>query len=112
VAAFQVALAAGAPWGAAAWGGRHPGVLPSRLRLASAVAAPALGGLAAVAAGRLLGERGRARVLLGTAVYAGLGVGANGVSPSRVERAVWAPLSALGTGLAVQAWREMAHEVG
>ena len=39
VAAFQVALAAGAPWGRAAWGGQHQGRLPARLRIASAVAA-------------------------------------------------------------------------
>jgi hypothetical protein len=36
---FQAALALGAPWGAAAWGGQHPGVLPTRLRIASGVAA-------------------------------------------------------------------------
>jgi hypothetical protein len=39
IAAFQLALALGAPWGAAAWGGQNPGVLPSRLRIASGVAA-------------------------------------------------------------------------
>ena len=33
VAAFQVALAAGAPWGAAAMGGANPGVLPDELRV-------------------------------------------------------------------------------
>jgi len=32
---FQLALALGAPAGAAAWGGSHPGVLPTRLRVAS-----------------------------------------------------------------------------
>jgi hypothetical protein len=37
VTAFQIALALGAPAGAAAWGGAHPGVLPTRLRGASAV---------------------------------------------------------------------------
>lgn len=36
LAAFQVALAAGAPWGTLAWGGQHR-VLPARLRVASAV---------------------------------------------------------------------------
>ncbi len=36
--AFQLALALGAPWGRAAWGGAHEGVLPTRLRIASAVA--------------------------------------------------------------------------
>lgn len=36
VFAFQVGLAAGAPWGSAAWGGTHAGALPRRLRIASA----------------------------------------------------------------------------
>lgn len=38
IALFQISLALGAPWGSAAWGGAHPGVLPSRLRIASLVA--------------------------------------------------------------------------
>jgi hypothetical protein len=38
VVAFQVALALGAPWGAAAWGGTTHGPLPANLRIASAVA--------------------------------------------------------------------------
>jgi len=38
LAVFQLALAFGAPGGAAAWGGTHPGVLPARLRVGSAVA--------------------------------------------------------------------------
>jgi hypothetical protein len=33
---FQIVLGVGAPLGAAAWGGQNPGVLPTRLRLASA----------------------------------------------------------------------------
>ena len=37
VAVFQLALAFGAPWGVAAWGGRNPGVLPAPLRIASGV---------------------------------------------------------------------------
>ena len=39
VALFQAALALGAPFGKAAWGGQHPGVLSARLRIASGVAA-------------------------------------------------------------------------
>jgi hypothetical protein len=39
VAVFQAALALGAPWGVAAWGGRNPGVLPRNLRIASGIAA-------------------------------------------------------------------------
>jgi hypothetical protein len=103
VSAFQVCLALGAPWGAASWGGRHRGVLPARLRCASAVAAPVLAAVAAVVAQPRLDQRGRRRVLRGVAAYAGLGVVVNGLSPSTVERAVWTPMCALGTGLALQA---------
>ena len=39
ITAFHLALTLGAPWGAAAWGGRSPGVLPTRLRIASGVVA-------------------------------------------------------------------------
>lgn len=39
IIAFQVALALGAPWGKAAWGGQHSGVLPIRFRIASGFAA-------------------------------------------------------------------------
>ncbi|MGV0836729.1 hypothetical protein [Mycolicibacterium thermoresistibile] len=112
IGGFQVALAVGVPWGAAAWGGRHAGVLPPRLRLASAAAAPVVAGVGAVAAGHLLGDRGRRRVLLGTAVYAGLGIVANSVSPSTAERLVWGPMSAVGAVLAVRAWREAASGPG
>jgi hypothetical protein len=42
IVVFQLALALGAPWGAAAWGGQYPGVLPARLRIASAVVAVAV----------------------------------------------------------------------
>ncbi len=37
LAMFQIALAVGAPWGAASYGGGNPGVLPTRLRVVSAV---------------------------------------------------------------------------
>jgi hypothetical protein len=37
VAGFQIALAFGAPWGVAAWGGRNPGVLPTGYRVASGI---------------------------------------------------------------------------
>lgn len=39
ITGFQLALALGAPWGAAAWGGQNPGVLPRPLRIASGIAA-------------------------------------------------------------------------
>lgn len=109
VSAFQGALAAGAPWGAASWGGGHDGVLPVGLRCASGVAALVFAGIAPVAAGKTLGSRWRRRVLLGTGVYVAVGTVANGLSPSPVERAIWLPLSVIGTALAVMAWRETAR---
>ena len=39
IAVFQAALALGAPWGEASWGGQNPGVLPRNLRIASGIAA-------------------------------------------------------------------------
>lgn len=39
IVVFQLALALGAPLGKAAWGGQNEGVLPTRLRIASALVA-------------------------------------------------------------------------
>lgn len=103
---FQVTLAAGAAWGAAAWGGANAGVLPVGFRVASGVSAVVWAGVAAVAAGRLLGPVGRRRLLLGVAAYSTLGVALNAASPSGVERAVWVPATLVGAGLAWMAWRE------
>jgi len=47
IAVYQAALALGAPFGSAAWGGTHSGTLPPGLRVASAVGA-VLWGLAAL----------------------------------------------------------------
>jgi hypothetical protein len=47
IVAFPIALALGAPFGAAAWGGATPGPLPANPRIASAVAG-AVSALAAV----------------------------------------------------------------
>lgn len=106
VGLFQLALAAGVPWGAAAWGGANPGVLPAGYRVASGVSAVVWAGVAAVAAGRLLGPVGRRRLLLGVAAYSSLGIALNAASPSAVEKAVWVPATLVGAGLAWMAWRE------
>jgi hypothetical protein len=106
VGLFQVALAAGAPWGAVAWGGANAGVLPVGFRVASGVSALVWAGVAAVSAGRLLGPVGRRRLLLGVAAYSTLGIALNAASPSGVERAVWVPATLVGAGLAWMAWRE------
>lgn len=107
-AAFQVALAAGAPLGVAAWGGQHPGVLPRRLRRSSAVSALVLGSLAVVAGKPdSFGSPMRRRVLLGAAGYFALGTAMNAASRSPVERAIWTPLAATTAGLLWQASRQV-----
>jgi hypothetical protein len=106
VGAFQVALAIGAPWGDAAWGGANSGVLPVGFRVASGVSAVLWAGVAAVSVGRLLGPVGRRRLLLGVAVYSTIGIAMNAISPSSTERAIWVPVTAVGAGLAWMAWRE------
>lgn len=89
---FQMALAAGAPWGSAAYGGKHPGVLPTRLRVVSAAAVPVYGALFVLVAREPLGQRQRRA----HEVVAGLFAAAvllNLASPSRAERG-WAPVCA------------------
>lgn len=98
VSMFQLCLAAGAPWGAAAWGGVDPGRLSSELRVASAFAA----GFWLLAAVTVLTRAGATRSPIpyafsrrGTwALTALLAIGAvmNGVSQSRWERFGWAPI--------------------
>ena len=93
VAAFQLALAFGAPWGAAAWGGQHPGVLPQKLRIASGVAAlvvyPLVIALVLASAGMIddgwLPVDGTL-IMWGLAGLLGLGAVMNVASPSRPER--------------------------
>lgn len=93
---FQLALAAGAPLGAAAWGGRYPGVLPGRLRAASALVGlviyPVMLGAILAAAGLISDawlpvDRVVAAWIL--AVFFALGVLANAISRSAAER-IWA----------------------
>ena len=101
VAGFQLAIAAGAPWGPVAYGGAHPGVLPDELRTASAVIAPVYGSLAAVAAGAG-GPRLRRAVLRGTTALMTVGTVVNLASPSLPERLIWVPVT---VAAAVLTWR-------
>lgn len=103
VAVFQVALAAGAPLGAAAWGGRHPGVLPAGFRVASGIAGlvvyPGIAWLIAtvdITGAPWLPWSGSS-VLWALVGLFGAGAVANAASRSRIER-LWAPVS---LGLAV-----------
>lgn len=96
VVLFQILLVLGMPWGAAAWGGRHRGVLPSRLRIASTMSAVILGAIGWLVLAK--GARGESApswydvALWFVVAYFGLGTIANLISRSRVER-IWAPVS-------------------
>lgn len=108
-AGFQASLAAGAPWGAAAYGGGHAGVLPTSLRASSAAAVVVYSGLAYVVwSGRLspvVQRRGYAAL---SGVFA-LGAVMNALSPSRVEKVIWTPVVAV---LAYSLWRSRSAGVG
>ena len=100
--AFQVALAIGAPWGRAAYGGTRSGGLPHHLRVISGVSALAYGTGAVLVLRGNGSPRARARAFTALTAFMSLGVVANGASRSPVERAVWTPVTAV---TAVLAWR-------
>lgn len=97
VVAFQLALAAGAPWGEYAMGGASPGQFPIELRVAAVVQAVVL----ALAAGVILSRAGVALprwsrasrwlswVVVGVAT---LSFVLNLITPSAGERMIWAPV--------------------
>ena len=96
VIAFQIALAAGAPWGEVAMGGAFPGQFPPPLRVAALVQATLLAGMAAVVlarAGVILPRWRRAsRWLVWFVVaFSALSFVLNLFTPSALERAIWAP---------------------
>ena len=103
VSSFQVAVAAGAPFGPAAYGGGHPGPLPTDLRVVSTVAA----GFWALAAAHALARGGwtarvpwreHRRISWALAGLCGVGALVNLASSSPWERFGWAPFS-LGLAL-------------
>lgn len=98
LALFQIALAFGAPWGRFAWGGQHPGTLPTNYRIASAFSLLVYGFMVVLA----LDRAGLIDVLpqnfssVGSWVvfaYLVLGVVMNAISRSKAERWVMTPVS-------------------
>ncbi len=97
LAVFQLALVGGAPLGRFAWGGQHV-VLPTRLRIGSAVSIVVYGAVALLLL-RAAGVHGLLSdgvvdvamwVLTG---YFALGVVLNAISRSRPERLVMTPVA-------------------
>ncbi len=103
---FQIALAAGAPWGRFAWGGQQPGRLPVRQRVGSAVTA-----LVYVAIVLLALDRGGVIDVVPDGVsqvgmwvafgLLALGILPNAISRSKQERAVMTPVAAVLAVLAL-----------
>lgn len=99
-ALFQMALALGAPWGAASYGGNNPGLLPSRLRVVSAVFGFVAYPLAILfvlnASGvvdGVLADGDQTELWLWVlAGLFGLGTVANFASRSKIER-IWGPVT-------------------
>lgn len=102
VALFQLAVVLGAPLGEYTQGGANKGTLPAQGRTFAGVSAALVLVMAAAMLART--ERGPLRfaprrliaVLAWiTTTYAGVGVILNLITPSAVERAVWAPVTAV-----------------
>lgn len=99
VVAFQLALAAGAPLGTCAMGGKFPGRLPPAMRVAAALQASVLGVLAVIVmthAGSITLDASFARWSIWIAVLvSAVSLVLNLITPSKGERLVWAPVAAL-----------------
>jgi hypothetical protein len=96
VVGFQVALAAGAPWGEYAMGGAAPGQFPPALRIAALVQAALIAGMAMVVLARagliLPGWLRVSRWLIWLVIaFVALSLFLNLITPSAGERAIWAP---------------------
>lgn len=110
VAAFQLALVAGAPWGEFTLGGRWRGALPPDLRAIPLVSAALLVAMAVVVAARAglfadppFSEGVAAGWAWAVVAYCAVGSVANAATPSRRERALWLPvvLGMLASSLSV-----------
>jgi hypothetical protein len=112
VVVFQVALAAGVPWGAYAMAGAFLGQFPVALRIAALVQAALIVGMAVVVlsrAGLVLARwsGGRPWVVWCVVAFAAASLVLNLMTPSAGERPIWAPVALLllanSTVVAIQA---------
>ena len=98
VVGFQIALAAGVPWGAYAMGGAFPGQFPSVMRVAALVQAVILllfVGVVLARAGVAVRRWSRAsrRLIWLVVAFSTLSLVLNLITPSAGERAIWAPVA-------------------
>ncbi|MEU5841965.1 hypothetical protein [Rhodococcus sp. NPDC047139] len=92
MSAFQAALAAGAPWGRASYGGKHSGTLPVGLRVASGVASFVYAAGAVTLASPRTRPKVKGVLRRGCVVIGLIGTATNALSPSRPEK-VWSAWS-------------------
>lgn len=95
---FQLALVAGAPWGAFTLGGRWQGALPVRVRGLALLSFFLLAVFATVVAARAglafkALQPHAANLAWVVVCYCAIGAVANLATPSRCERAVWLPVA-------------------
>jgi len=100
VVIFQVALALGAPWGEMSMGGRYPGTYPPAMRGVAVVSALIVAFMAVVVLSRAgLAFPGYAQIaewaIWLVVAYSGVGLVMNLATPSKKERAIWAPIVAV-----------------
>lgn len=107
VSAFQIALAAGAPWGEWAFGGSNRGVLPKRLRVSSALSL-AVYALQVIHFGSragwwmpVFGENVATSLDWIFVAFFALGTVMNGISRSHKERYLWTPVVAISLACAL-----------
>lgn len=116
-ASFQFALALGAPWGAYALAGSHPGQVPQAFRVAAVIQGVLILLMAAVVlarAGVALPRWSRAsRWLVWLIVaFGAVSLVLNLITPVAVERAIWAPVAfvMLASSLIVALGKERASD--
>lgn len=107
VAVFQLCLACGAPWGAYAFGGAHPGRLPLRYRITSALSLIIYGFQGALFASMAdlvptwLPEALAPWILWVFVTFFAIGTIMNGISRSKRERYLWTPVVTLSLACAL-----------
>ena len=98
---YQMALALGAPWGAASMGGKFLGVYPPKMRILAVLNALVIAFMAAVVSAfsghafAFLEPLANWAIWIVVGFY-GLSILANIATPSKVER-IWAPVALLQT---------------
>jgi len=100
VSLFQLALALGAPWGHLAMGGAFQGAYPAPMRVAALVQIGALSVMAMLVLSRaglvLPAWRAVSKGMVWLVVFlAGVGVVLNLITPSPLERLIWAPVASI-----------------